>query len=1067
LNFGADNVATVTNPLGGTNQDTHQDGMRLSAHKDAAGKTATFAYDEAGRRTTITDRMGDTTKIAYHAPSGKIASISNARGETITYTYAPQEQAIGPDKIPFTFYNLARVDYPDKTTAQFTYDAAGNVLTRVDRAGQPWKYTYNARGQVLTITNPAGPALSGVEGGIVTYTYNDDATLASRKDADTGETKYGYDALKRLNKITDAVGQVVNLSYDANDRITAYTDANGKTTKYEYDPNGNLTKVTDYAGNSFAYSYDAMDRVVKITDRLGKSSTFEYDKLGRVVSVTDAVGQVVNLSYDARGWLNQITRGGESLKIGYDDEGVATSFTTPLGNGSQTQRDKLGLLVGATNALNQTATLTRDSLSRITGVTDALNRATNYAYDARGLLAGVTLPEVGAAKYDYDALGNLTRIADLNGAEWKFAYTAMGRLQSQTDPLGQTTKLSYDARGRLAQVAFADGVTRALTYDAASNLTRALYSDGTDLKYAYDALNRLIEANGVQLTRDAEGRITNSQFPTPNSQSPDFGATYDDAGRIKTVSYGSGLTVTYAYDTKTGLLTQVSDSLTKTQYDFTYDKDRQLVGIARSNKVNTTLTWDKAGRLTGIKDGNVVDTQYTLDAAGQVTQARITAPLDPSAALVGQIANLSYDAASQISSANYKYDARGRITQSPNHQFAWNGASKLVGYQSTVTSQQSSVMLTYNGLGDVETRKEGDKVTRYAYNYALGLAPIVAELTSPAPPSTPAPLRYYIWSPSGVLLYMIEMDGDKPRPYHFHFDRTGSTLALTDANGKVTDAYAYDPYGKLLAHEGKSAQPFTFVGRWGVRQEGASGALYQMRARYYDATTARFLSREPLWPQIADVKEVNPYLYARNNPLSGVDPTGLDFLDELWKFNLDNSEYEFEVPGYPGRGGVVAVLMRLLWLPGLSDLLGGGGAVAGNRETPNKAMQFFQTVAQAAFPAPPPNSSTNWQPWCVPWPTCTGLVHNFEPVAKEPVLESINISSPEQASAYFRKLFGEPVAEERVFESINISSPEQASAYFRKLFGEPVAEERVLKASTSRAPNRLPPTSENFSEGNP
>ena len=37
-------------------------------------------------------------------------------------------------------------------------------------------------------------------------------------------------------------------------------------------------------------------------------------------------------------------------------------------------------------------------------------------------------------------------------------------------------------------------------------------------------------------------------------------------------------------------------------------------------------------------------------------------------------------------------------------------------------------------------------------------------------------------------------------------------------------------------------RPFTFVGKWGVRQEGASGALYQMRARYYDATTARFLS---------------------------------------------------------------------------------------------------------------------------------------------------------------------------------------------------------------------------------
>ena len=39
---------------------------------------------------------------------------------------------------------------------------------------------------------------------------------------------------------------------------------------------------------------------------------------------------------------------------------------------------------------------------------------------------------------------------------------------------------------------------------------------------------------------------------------------------------------------------------------------------------------------------------------------------------------------------------------------------------------------------------------------------------------------------------------------YFHFDRVGSTLALTDAAGTVTDAYAYSAYGILVARTGAS-----------------------------------------------------------------------------------------------------------------------------------------------------------------------------------------------------------------------------------------------------------------------
>jgi RHS repeat-associated protein len=483
----------------------------------------------------------------------------------------------------------------------------------------------------------------------------------------------------------------------------------------------------------------------------------------------------------------------------------------------------------------------------------------NYSYDSRGLLNSVTTPAINTANYTWNDLGFLSRITDLNGNDWNLVYTDMGRLQSMTDPLSNHWQYTYDSRGRLNQTTFPDGETLSRSYDDAGNLVRNQYSDGPDLQYTYDELNRLTAANGISFTRDDEGRIT-----TTNQPGAVFGATYDAGGRLNTITYNnSAFVVTYSYDPQTGLLSQVTDNLTGAQVDFTYDADRKLTGIVRSNGVNTTHTYDDTGRLTRIQDGDIIDLRYTLDALGQVVQAQMSTPLNPSDYLVGHAANFSYDNASQISSSGYTYDARGRMTASPDHTFTWNGASRLTGIDST--------SLSYNGLGDLVTRTEGENTTHYYYNYALELTPIVAEQDE----ATGQFLRYYVWTPDGHLLYSIDASADNAVRF-YHFDRSGSTLALTDNSGNVSDSYAYTPYGELLAHDGNSDQPFTFVGMWGVRQESTGGTLYHMRARYYDAATARFLSREPLWPRITDPKQLNPYQYALLDPTTTIDFTGLE-----------------------------------------------------------------------------------------------------------------------------------------------------------------------------------------------
>ena len=81
--------------------------------------------------------------------------------------------------------------------------------------------------------------------------------------------------------------------------------------------------------------------------------------------------------------------------------------------------------------------------------------------------------------------------------------------------------------------------------------------------------------------------------------------------------------------------------------------------------------------------------------------------------------------------------------------------------------------------------------------------------------------------------------------------------------------YSYDAWGNGTASGPAAgiAQPFRFTGR----EWDADSGLYYYRARYYDPSIGRFISRDPLGSD----GSANLYVYTENNPTNRVDPTGL------------------------------------------------------------------------------------------------------------------------------------------------------------------------------------------------
>lgn len=177
--------------------------------------------------------------------------------------------------------------------------------------------------------------------------------------------------------------------------------------------------------------------------------------------------------------------------------------------------------------------------------------------------------------------------------------------------------------------------------------------------------------------------------------------------------------------------------------------------------------------------------------------------------------------------------------------------------------------MTYDALGQRISRTAGSTTLNYVIDYATGL-PSVATIKSGT-----ADVRYFVYTPEGLLLYSVEAGTGAHR--YYAFDETGSAMFLTDNSGEVTDSYGISPYGEVVtvAPYNTADNPFTWQGQFGVMQEPGT-KLFYARYRYYDGTSQRFLSRDPMFSAVP--AEIDPYQYAAGDPVANHDPTGLKSL---------------------------------------------------------------------------------------------------------------------------------------------------------------------------------------------
>jgi RHS repeat-associated protein len=112
---------------------------------------------------------------------------------------------------------------------------------------------------------------------------------------------------------------------------------------------------------------------------------------------------------------------------------------------------------------------------------------------------------------------------------------------------------------------------------------------------------------------------------------------------------------------------------------------------------------------------------------------------------------------------------------------------------------------------------------------------------------------------------------------YYVYDGHGSVRALTGPTGAVTDTYDYDAFGNLIHSTGTTLNNYLFAGE----QFDPDLNLYFNRARYLNTSTGRFWNMDSFEGDRQSPSTLHKYLYAGNDPINKLDPSGHDVIEAL------------------------------------------------------------------------------------------------------------------------------------------------------------------------------------------
>ena len=608
-----DNVTSSTDPLGNKTLYTYDSKHNLLTSTTPGGVKTTNVYDANGN-VTETKLGGSTTYIRtqteYDSASALAAAVTDARGNSVTYTYNDNTR------------QQTSVTDAKGNTSTYTYGNAASMLRLASLTGSgvgTVNYGYDAYGRLNKISRAST---------VYNFTYDDWGRTVSTKVGSIALSTNFYDAYSRLSRVDFGNGSAIYYFYDSLDRVSAINKGNASMSwqayEFIYDGEGNLYELRNYETHrSTFFEYDHAGRCMASTEKsfTGSGSSIAY---GTTVAA-------YNYKYDANNRLAKLTYtlAGYTWSTEYSYDADGRQSLVKLNNG-KTIEYAYGTSTGRPDKI--TLHLDTDYVVDWTYKSGANGSATS-------LLSTYANGSDAKYNYDYDANGNITKIwrgnTSFTNASEKYSYVYDSANQLVRENL-------YYGSGN------SSNATITYEYDIWGNLLNKkiyAYTVGTlgtareTVPYAYTNSawkDQLTSYDGESITYDASGNPTNY-----------LGATLVWEGqRLKSytpkdASSGRANSYVYSYD-ENGIRTRKTIGSTVTDY---YYNGTLLMGTVKTTTNSDGSTTTSKLRFSYDADGKVVAVNYNGNYYYYLRNAQndIVKLIDKTGATVVEYAHLNSD----------------------------------------------------------------------------------------------------------------------------------------------------------------------------------------------------------------------------------------------------------------------------------------------------------------------------------------------------------------------------------------------------------------------------------------
>ena len=830
-----------------------------------------------------------------------------------------------------------------------TYYPDGNKKSETDAEGNVTSYVYDAYGQVIKKTNPDGTmnltAYDGLQREKATYFLgSENGTKQILTKTSYEFAGYNFDIYSALDtssshsckglKTTKTTyitenKQVISETLTDIKEHTIYEKTNGETKRTSaYYANGQLARQTDALGNITKYEYGYLNKVTKTYTPFNTKSNGsvnysvtenQYDKNGNVTLAKQTVQKqdsdtvkysVTENQYNAQGLLTQVTlsdgtSNGEKniTKYFYNNASIQTKMYTGLNSTNDSdymttnyEYDAWGHLVRTTDSTgyNSGAT-TYDLNGNALTVTDANGNVTTNTYDAlnRVLTANTICSDTSknvSKSYVYDNMGRV-RSKTANGVQTSYQYDIFGRVYQELSPksfkgyfyegvsqyakeqlvginhqtMYSSTQYEYDAEMRIAQVKESGNLTATYTYDANGNKVSETLANGVVSTYSYNGCNKVTKL----VTKSGNSDISSYEY-----------SYYLDGSDACKVRNESGIieTTSYEYDGLKRLTEEsVSNGTTMDTYAYEYDDygNRSKMTATGTEEYETVYDYNDAnGNYTALLQKET----KTVEETSSATTANGLA-----ASPTELITNSTADTGTK--ETVYSYDANGnqitKTAESKTETNTYDGLNQLIGF----TDGETTASYKYNADGLRTSKTVDGKTINHIWD---GNKQIVVDMDD----SDWYSAEVYVRG-TNLLVKFSKQSGNVKTDYQYYTQNAhGDIVNLTDETGAVAKSYTYDAFGVEINPDTGDVNVFRFCGEY---FDTETGTIY-LRARYYQASIGRFISRDSYTGKNTDPLSLNLYTYCCNNPIFLIDPSGNKYIPE-WaqEWNSSYNIYNYDV----------------------------------------------------------------------------------------------------------------------------------------------------------------------------